>query len=253
MSHISALAYTLGHLARLRNSTKKKPPSEMTRYSGGSQRTNQPYITGYHQVLFFLPELLFTLNTFNSQKWLRTTCETFTPHSSTMNMADVPGIGGVNISFPITRVTNREFTLGFREYQNLPILNTIKTWHSICDPNIGTSPYTVAIKHPFFTPHNYKATIIVANVKPTHNVETGKITNDDLEDAYIYTGCFPVNSPVDMVNASDQSSNESIAATVTFKFDGAPYDLNMLGVETLVTALLNESYYETIEEINRLL
>jgi hypothetical protein len=141
---------------------------------------------------------------------------------------------------------NREFTLGFREYQNLPILNIIKTWHSIFDPNIGINSYASLTKTMFFTPNDLKATVIVANVKPTHT--EGKITKDDLEDAYIYSGCFPVNCPIDMISASDQTSNESIVASITFRFDGAPYDLNTIGVETLVSHLLSESYYDTYRE-----
>lgn len=248
---ISSAVYMSGHLARLNNSTKNETPREMSRYSGGSTRENQPYITGYHQVLFFLPMLVFTMNTFSSQKWLRCTCESFVPHSSTMNMADVPGFGGVNLSFPIGRVTNREFTLGFREYQNLPILNIFKTWHSIYEPHTGTGVLTSLIKQEFFSPNDYKGTIIVANVKPSNS--EGKITGKDLEDVNIYQGCFPINIPLDMVNTSDQVTNESVVCNIQFRFDGAPIDLNTLGIETLVAGLLNESYYDTYDEFEKIL
>lgn len=243
---LSASLYIAGQLLRLNNAIDSDDkPTEMSRYAGGHTRKTQPHITGYHQVLFFLPETLFATMGSEAQKWLRTTCESFTPHSYVINMGDISGIGQVGASYPISRTTNREFTLGFREYRNLPILSIIKSWHSIFDPLIGTSPFGSFV----LTPLAYKGVVIVASLKPTAN-ENAELTTDDLEEAYIYEGVYPTNCPEDTVIASEQSSNDTALASVTFKFDGAPLDLGFPGVKEAVVSSLGFSGYSYNDAYN---
>jgi len=236
----SSALYISGQLARLTDAVDSETPSELTRFAGGHNRTTQPHITGYHQILIYLPEILFTIGLLEAQTWLSTTCESFTPHSYTINTGDVIGMGQTSVSFPTSRITNREFTLGFREYQGLPILSIIKSWHSVFDPFVGASPFGSLV----LSPSVYKGTVIVAIVKPTCD-DDGNITKDDIEEAYIYHGAFPITCPEDTITASDQSSNESPIASVTFKFDGAPMDLGtslvpgVVDVRTIVAEAFN--------------
>lgn len=225
-------------------------PSELTRYLGGSKRTNQPFISGYHHVWFKLPSALYkeAKTEEHSAKWLRSTCESFTPHSSTLNMIDVNGIGQVGASFPASKTVNREFTLAFREYQQLPILNILRTWHAIFDQHLGASPLGPG----GFIPVNYKGWVAVAIMKPTFNVANGKLDIRDLEEAYIYDGVVPMTVPEDTVTAADQATNDSVQASVSFRFDGAPLDLSWkIGNQNVgqrIVDLFNEgSYYDNYE------
>jgi len=242
----SAALYIAGQLTRLSGAVDSDDtPTELTRFAGGHNRTTQPHITGYHHILIYLPEVLFATGLSESQRWLSVTCESFTPHSYVINTGDVIGMGQTAVSFPTSRTTNREFTLGFREYQGLPILSIIKSWHSIFDPFFGASPFGSLV----VSPSTYKGMVIVAIVKPTCD-KNSKISREDIEEAYIYHGAFPTTCPEDTITSSDQSSNESPIASVTFKFDGAPMDLGtpvipgVLDVGQIVVEAFDSSGYD---------
>lgn len=226
---MSSQTYISQQLSQLNSAlSSDDKPDTLTRYIGGHTRKNQPFISGYHQCIFSLPEGLFssTADASNANSWLMSTCEGFTPHSISMNMIDVNGIGQIGASFPTARVVNREFTLTFREYQKLPILNIIRMWHSLFDPHIGVSGGLTAAE---FIPVNYKGLVAVAILKPTYDND-GAITVDDLEEGYIYEGVFPTVCPDDTATAADQMSNESIQESITFRFDGYPLTLSNDGV-----------------------
>ena len=237
---ISAALYISGQLLRLNNSLDKSEdlPKGASRYSGGQNRTGQPFISGYHHVLFYLPDIVFLAMGDDVQKVLFSTCETFSPHTYSMEMGDIQGIGQATASYPISRITNREFSMGFRERSGLPVLSSIKAWNSIFNPTFGTSPFGSLS----LLPSMYKGTVIAAIVKPTSS--DGEITGDDIEEAYIYNGVYPINISEDSVTSSDQSSNESVLANVTFRFDGAPFDLGTTGVENMVAAAFSDYNYQ---------
>lgn len=235
---LSASLYIASKLLRLNTATEKLPPAEMTRYSGGHTRETQPHITGHHQVLFYLPEVLFAGSITTSQKWLHSTCELFTPHSYVINTGDVVGIGQTGVSFPLSRTTTREFTLGFREFRNMPIMNIIKAWHALFDPIIGTSPFGSFC----LSPSTYKGVIIVAVLKPTASNNHTLITKDDLEEAFVYEGVYPISCPEEILT-TDQTSNDTSQLSVTFKFDGAPLDLGFMGVGDMVVACFSGKKY----------
>jgi hypothetical protein len=224
-------------------------PDVETRYMGGRNRDNQPFISGYHQVWFELPEKLFSgdINTDNISKWLRSTCENFTPHSVTMNMVDVMGTGQIASSFPASKTVNREFTLGFREYRKLPILNIFRLWQGMFDEHLGVSSLTANE----FVPKNYKGLVAVAILKPTVQEGDGRLTLDDIEEGYIYDGVVPLTVPEDTVTASDQGTNETVQASVTFRFDGAPLTIASDKAKTFFerTLLSNFNYYNTYDHI----
>lgn len=242
---ISAALYISGQLLRLNSSIDiaEDLPTGASRYSGGHNRTGQPYISGYHQVLIYLPTGIFLLMGDDAQRILFSTCETFSPHSSNINTSEVFGIGQAAASYPVSRSVNREFMLGFRERSGLPVTRIFKTWHSIFNPTFGTSPYGKTSLSPLM----YKGTAIVALVKPTSN--NGKITGDDLEEAYVYNGAFPISFTEETVTTSDQAANETTVINVTFKFDGAPFDLGTVGVETAVVAAFSDHNYQNTYKV----
>ena len=134
-------------------------PDLGTRDIGGQFRKNQPYISGYFQILFALPTgqadgaAVFKADAAkDAASWLASTVEGFTPHTQTINKVDVMGQGQVGSSFPASVVTTREFTCTFREFQHMPILNVIRQWTAIFDPFTGVSP----VEGENFIPPAYK-------------------------------------------------------------------------------------------------
>ena len=213
----------------------KDTPDLFTRHMGGEFRKNQPFFTGYHQVIFRLPNKLFDDDGTSSgelaAKWLTSTCESFTPHTITPNFTDVMGQGQIGATFLTGKTVGREFTLAFREYQNLPITGVIDTWLSVFDEHIGASP----LAGDEFIPMNYKGSCIVYQLKPT-GAKDRNLSIDDIEELYIYNGVFPKSHPRDTVGASDQTANDTVQLSITFSFDGAPLSLKD-GNEVAITAM----------------
>lgn len=200
------------------SSGEKDMPDVFTRDMGGEFRKNQPFISGFHQILMTVPEKLFAESGPEAQKWLSSTCESFTPHTVTPNFADVMGIGQTGATFLTSKTIGREFTLAFREYQKMPIASIIDGWHGLFDDHAGVS----SLQGADFIPISYKASCMVFQMKPT-GARPEDLTADDVEELYVYHGVFPKTNPRDTVGASDQTANDVVQASVTFSFDGAPF------------------------------
>jgi hypothetical protein len=225
-------------------------PDTMTRYMGGHTRLNQPFISGYHQIIVNPPTTLYgSSRASETQKWLTSACEGFTPHSSNINFVDVNGVGQIGASFPASRTFNREFTLTFREYQNMPILNIFRMWNGLFDPHLGIT----TMPSGGYIPNNYKGSICVGLLKPTtvNGNATGEIGPGDIEEVYFYEGVFPTMVPDDTATAADQATNDSIQLSVTFRFDGAPLDRSSNEVVDYFVSQVNGlgAYDETLASL----
>jgi len=190
-------------------------PTALNRYSGGHKRHNQPYVSGYWYLLMEPPrELLGDAMQADSKSWLHTTAESFTPPTKTVTKADVPGMGGFASSFVAGQELSRTFTVAFREYQGLPIMNILQAWTNAIDSRSGVSPL------PTFIPSEYKGSAFAALCKPTMN-DSGVILSDDIEQLFYFEGVFPETLPYDTLT-SDISTNDTAQLSVTFSFDGWP-------------------------------
>lgn len=196
---------------------KRDKPDLATRDIGGQFRNNQPYISGYFQTLFNLPDGLFSSEKDEAAKWLQSTVEGFTPHSQTINKVDIAGQGQIGSSFVGSITTTREFTMTFREYQNMPILYVVRRWAALFDPHTGVSP----LDGKDFIPSKYKGSVCVIQTKPV-KAKDGALEASDIEELYVYQGVFPTTIPVDTAAASDITGNDTVQLSVTFSFDGAP-------------------------------
>lgn len=231
---------------RFTNAIKDRDkPDFLTRDIGGQWRSNQPYMSGYFQVVFGLPSELFAGadNVQVAAKWLHSTCEGFTPHTQALTKVDIMGQGAIGSSFPSNVTTTREFTLTFREYQNQPILNVIRRWASIFDPFVGVSP----LEGNKFIPQNYKGWVAVAQTKPVR-ADGADLTIGDLEECYIYQGVFPTTIPVDTAGASDITANDTVQLSVPFSFDGAPLTSSEPKVSATIINLLTSLRYMGISD-----
>ena len=224
----------------------RETPDMMTRDIGGDFRENQPFISGYHQIIVIPPQTLFGEHAAQSAQWLHSTCESFTPHSVTPNMVDVMGIGQIGSSFVASKTITREFTTAHREYQFLPIMNTIDIWHSLFDEHVGVSP----LRGLQFIPINYKGKVIVYQLKPVGAYDLNRnITENDLEELYIYQGVYPKTNPRDTVGAADQAANDTIQLSVTWSFDGAPLTMkDKASTEQAINLLNDRHYFPTYEK-----
>ena len=226
---------------RFTNAIKDRDkPDFLTRDIGGHWRSNQPYISGYFQVIYGLPSELFggADNVQTAAKWLHSTCEGYTPHTQALTKVDIMGQGQVGASFVANITTTREFTLTYREYQNQPILNIIRRWASVFDPFTGVSP----LEGNKFIPQNYKGWVAVAQTKPVRS-DGQDLTIGDLEECYIYQGAFPTTIPIDTAGASDITANDTIQLSVPFSFDGAPLTSSEPKVAETVINLLKSLKY----------
>ena len=156
----------------------------------------------------------------------------------TLNVVDIVGQGQVGSSFVTSVTTTREFTITFREYQNMPVLNVIRQWAAIFDPFTGVSP----LKGNEFIPVNYKGWCVVMQTKPV-NSQDSNFAVEDVEECYIYQGVQVTNIPVDTAAASDVTANDTVQLSATFRFDGAPMTSGEVGVTENVVSLFNDLRY----------
>ena len=205
-------------------------PDSLNRYMGGNYRLNQPFISGYWYLILQPPAMIFdaALNGGASlaTAWFHSTAEGFTPPTQTIMKVDVPGMGGTASSFYSGRETNREFTITFREYQNLPISTAIRTWASVIDPHLGRSP----LKE--FLPMYYKGSAYAILAKPTFRNDTTNLMSidaGDIEQVYYMEGVMPTTVPDDSFS-TDIATNDALQLSVTFSFDGSFFTKESPGV-----------------------
>ena len=216
-------------------------PAPLSRYMGGRNRMNHPYVTGYWQFIIDLPNRIFKETAATASTWLHSTAEGFTPPTRTLNKADVPGQGGLGSSFVTGQTLTRTFTVTFREYQDLPIFGIAEAWTSIIDPYIGISP--VAGKQ--WLPAAYKGVAWAILTKPTMQPGgDGNIQKEDIEQLFFFHGVWPETPPVDTL-AQDISANDVLQHTLTFSFDGWPLTkANDEVAEQAITLLKAGGYYK---------
>jgi len=214
-------------------------PQLLTRYIGGSERKNHPFVTGYWQFFIEFPTKIFDKIAAEGQTWFHSAAEGFTPPSRTLNKADVPGQGGLGASFVVGQTLNRTFTVTFREYRNVPILTMAETWCSVIDPYMGVSP----LSGKDWLPSSYKGTACAVLTRPVHADATA-ISAEDIEQVFYFDGVFPEAPPYETF-ASDISGNDLLQHSITFSFDGWPLTRADAAAMKFATDRLSTKKYET--------
>lgn len=111
-----------------------------------------------------------------------------------------------------------EFSATFREYANLPVLNIIRQWASMFDPFTGVSP----LKGNKFIPTSYKGSCYVLQTKPVGAFPNAHLTEEDVEEAWVFDGVWPVAVPFDFLN-TDLATAIGQTLQVNFSYDGFPF------------------------------
>jgi hypothetical protein len=222
------MANTLAGIFTSSIELKEESPHSYNRFFGGRNRENQPFITGYFQVLL-RPPAKFVKDRYNGkdniiQTWFHSTAESFTPPGYSPILAEIPAINGNSSSFLAGVELTHSFTIAFREYQQLPILSMINDWVSYgFNPNYGMSGLDK------FVPNNYKGDCIVIITTPQINTKesTSGIGEDEfikteyIEKVFYFDGVFPEAVPFDSLN-SDITAHDGLQISCTFRFDGWP-------------------------------
>jgi hypothetical protein len=225
-------------------------PHKINRYMGGNQRFNHPYISGYWYLILDGPQEIFGEPALGpgvkeTRDWFHSTAESFTPPSKTITKVDVPGMGGMASSYVAGQEFSREFTVAFREYQNLPISTAIRSWANVMDTHLGRSPLSD------FIPANYKGQCFAILCKPTLNNAHDNLTAHDIEQVYYMEGVFPTTIPDDAFS-TDIATNDVAQLSVTFSFDGGFHTKESQGVVEKAIEKLEEldsdnSYEESMD------
>jgi len=221
------------------HSTKgEEKPDALSRYFGGNERKNQPFISGYWQLWISPPGNIFGETKSDVSQWLHSSAEGFTPPTRTLNKADLPGQGGVGSSFVTGQTLTRSFTVTFREFMNLPILNIFELWTSIIDSYTGVSP----VNGSNWLPSIYKGSAFVIATKPTQSLEGKYLEASDIEQAFYFHGVFPESAPYDSLG-QDIATNDFAQHSISFSFDGWPLTKAEPDVVKQALTLLNEKSY----------
>lgn len=197
-------------------------PDLGTRYQGGSNRASSPFVKGWFQVFFGLPQTIFNggLAPSTVNKYLTSTAISFTPPGDpTVNYADIQGQGGVDSSV-ITGVTiDRSFSLVFNEQYGTPIWRIFEAWCGYFNPYLGVS--TVGNT---FAGKEYKGEVWVIQTRPVFKIESGsaaEVKAGTVEKVFVFDGVFPTNNPLSSFDSNVQGG-ETVQLTINFRFDGRP-------------------------------
>ena len=230
-------------------------PTKITRNSGGSTRKNSPFVSG--GLIFYLltPSALgqdtkndtsqANTKTSNSEigQIFHCSAENFTPHTRSITTNTVPGLFGIKSSHPTTQDISTTFSITMREWTNMPILKTLRSWQNlIFDANHGIS---LATDH---LDSNFKGDAIVMYIKPNFQRKGSTeiaFTKDMVEEMFWYTGVFPTSGDIP---ASDISAPDLQTIPVTFSFDGHPFTMENDTMLDKAVALIT-SYTDDINKV----
>lgn len=192
-------------------------PKQLTRYFGGHNRQNHPYVSGYWQLYLNPPARIFDEAHPTAIEWFHSSCEGFTPPSRTLNKADIPGQGGLGSSYVTGQTLTRNFSITFREYRDMPLMNILERWTAIIDPYVGVSE----VHGHEWVSSSYKGSAFIILTKPVGAYSGSPLAAEDIEEVYYFHGVWPENPPHDAL-ATDISAQDVVQYSTTFSFDGWP-------------------------------
>lgn len=174
-------------------------------FGGTSNGVADPYISGYHFILFksLPPALLAAMQHDASdlkiskldeiQRLLSASCLAVTPPGGTLNRTEFTGLGGSKWSVPTNMDYGNTLSIRFLEYSRLPIFNIFHSWFRLIrEYRTGTSMLTGTAANPAanseYTKKNYSGTVLYWTTKPD---------GVTVEYSAAYTGVFPTKDPQD--------------------------------------------------------
>lgn len=197
-----------------------------TRYYGGANKDDHPFVKGYFQVFFELPKLVSASGSRsvedNNAIILTSSASSFTPHGDrTLNKTDIIGQGNVGASFVHSQTLTRTFSLNFQEKYRSPIWKLFRKWTSlIIDPYTGVSQLNT------FEADQYKGRCLVVETMPVRLDKSASdaVIKNNIIRAFYYDGVFPETDPSSIFDSNIQSPDANLEINMSFSFDGTPLD-----------------------------
>lgn len=215
----------------MHNSFQPVENNRFDRHFGGTQKgTADPYVSGYHFILFkHLPPNLSSIaqndvadlgiqggtgGNEEIKKLLAGSCLAVTPPGGTMNRAEFTGLGGSKWAVPTNMDYGNTLTIRFLEYSRLPILHVFHSWFRLMrEYRTGTSALTGSAASDSspaqYTKSSYSGTILYWTTKPD---------GVTVEYSAQYTGVFPLKDPQDSM-ASDLNTVDKLEIDIDFNVD----------------------------------
>ena len=217
-----------------------------SRYFGGSNLKDHPYIKGYYQVFFELPSVIFESDDIqnNNAVILTAATDSYTPHGDRqLQKVDIIGQGNVGSSHISGQQITRDFSITFNEKHKSPVWTIFKRWTSVINPYTGVSDILED-----FVGEEYKGRCMVVQTKPIRldaEVSEEKIQNSIIRISY-YDGVFPITDFNSAFDASNQT-NDNVSLQAQFSFDGYPLDhTNQKTFNLAVSNIKNAKLYDSV-------
>jgi len=220
-----------------------------TRYYGGSNRKEHPYVKGYFQAFFELPPLVAADGSTSPNDAnaiiLTASCKGFTPHGDrTLNKVDIIGQGNVGASFVTGQTITRTFNLTFEEKYRSPIWRIFRKWTSlIIDPYTGVSNLEV------FEANQYKGRCLVVETMPVR-LDAGasdEMFRRNIIKVFYYDGVFPETDISSIFDGNTSAPDANVEINMQFSFDGQPLDeTNENTLEKAISFMRNANLYKEI-------
>jgi len=177
-----------------------------------------PYISGYFGIKFqsFPNTPMFQslmrqsghteYNVGQIKNILESTCTNVTIPGGTLNKTEFNGLGNTTFSVPTNATFDNTLSLRFTEYSGVPVFSIFHNWIRLIRDyrtgvsNLGSKAYTKC---------NYAATMYYWTLKPN---------GIDVEQAYCFTGLFPMKDPADLFS-HELTANDKIEIDIDFNVD----------------------------------
>jgi len=227
-----------------------------TRYYGGSNKKEHPFVKGYFQAFFELPVAVSasgtTETTDNNAIILTASASSFTPHGDrTINKVDIIGQGGVGASYVTGHTVTRTFSLNFQEKYKSPVWKVFRKWTSLM-----IDPYTGVSNLELFEADQYKGRCMIVETMP---VRLDATATDDMYEkniikVYYYDGVFPETDISSIFDSNITAPDGNVEINMSFSFDGQPLDENNTATKQLAISMMKNaklyseimSYYDSL-------
>ena len=194
---------------------------------GGNNAVLDPYTTGYHVMLFMLPQAVSEYT--KAGDFLTTVCKAVTVPGITVNPIEYQGINDMKWFVPGTTTLERNtFDCTFVEMAGIPVTTIMGQWVTIFRNILyGIADPTATGYVPFKYGQNlFKGRALYATTLPD---------GVTVQFAAVFTGVFPTKIPTDIFD-SDRATQDKKEVQISFQFDQM---LTGTSVETYATNTIN--------------
>jgi len=222
-----------------------------TRYYGGSNRREHPFVKGYFQAFFELPPLVAADGSSSPNDpnaiILTASSNLFNPHGDrSLITVDIIGQGNVGATYVVGQNIDRNFSIVFNEKYRSPIWKVFRKWTSLI-----IDPYTGLSKLQTYEGAEYKGRCIVVETMPVR-LDAGasdEMFKRNIIRVFYYDGVFPRTDISSIFESNTASPDANVEINMQFSFDAQPLDdTNGKTLEKAIAYMRNANLYKEIIE-----